>query len=368
MPKVSVCLPTYNGEKFLEEAIDSILNQTFQDFELIICDDQSQDRTPEILSFYANKSNKIRYFRNPRNLGIFRNWNECIKHSSGEYITVFGQDDVMLPRNIEARVSIFDAYPSVGLVAGSVNVINGEGLVISSGPWSRFPEDKFEKGRDWLINNAGSSNNICCPFVFLRRKSLERVGGEFNCDYAYTSDFEMWLRIALISDLYFLKETVGCYRLHGNNETYNHGDLTEIREILLQSWSKTIDALYLSETQLKEVERQALSRSVHWILYSGMIARNIKSGNLENALEICHLVETWRGQNAEVSQVVKWFAEFGVKEIASSQESEACIQKLQEDKSWLEAKCKAWIQTASQTYKDLEELRQKHSELSNSSI
>ncbi len=94
-PKVTVCLPTYNSGEFITQAIDSILEQTFKDFELIISDDCSTDNTPEIIRSYLEKDRRIKYLQNSQNLGLFMNWNRCLESASGEYITVFAQDDLM---------------------------------------------------------------------------------------------------------------------------------------------------------------------------------------------------------------------------------------------------------------------------------
>ena len=85
-PKVTVCLPTYNSGEFLRYAIDSILEQTFTDFELIISDDCSTDNTPEIIRSYLEKDSRIQYLQNSHNLGLFPNWNRCLESASGEYI------------------------------------------------------------------------------------------------------------------------------------------------------------------------------------------------------------------------------------------------------------------------------------------
>ncbi|MEI6729528.1 MAG: glycosyltransferase, partial [bacterium] len=82
MPKVTIGIPTYNSQKFIEQAINSVLSQTYQDFELIICDDLSSDNTDEIINIYLEKDKRIRYFKNPEHIGLFENFNQCIKHSS----------------------------------------------------------------------------------------------------------------------------------------------------------------------------------------------------------------------------------------------------------------------------------------------
>jgi len=114
LPKVSVCIPTYNCGNFLSHAIDSVLNQTFTDYELIICDNASIDDTEEIVKSYSDR--RIRYFRNPTNLGMVGNWNRCIEKSTGKHVYILHADDLMLPENLDEKVRILDSNHSVGLV------------------------------------------------------------------------------------------------------------------------------------------------------------------------------------------------------------------------------------------------------------
>src|SRR5579863_4981502 len=94
-PVISICIPTYNGEKYLSECLYHVLNQTYSNFEVIICDDCSTDNTTEIINSYQQKDNRIKIFRNERNLGLCGNWNRCVEHSSGKWIKFIFQDDWM---------------------------------------------------------------------------------------------------------------------------------------------------------------------------------------------------------------------------------------------------------------------------------
>ena len=97
MPTVSICLPVYNGERFLREAIESVLAQTYEDYELLISDDLSQDSSLEIAHSYAKRDTRIIVSSNPKNLGLFANYNACQKLASGKYIKPFAQDDSTCP-------------------------------------------------------------------------------------------------------------------------------------------------------------------------------------------------------------------------------------------------------------------------------
>ena len=299
-PKVSICLPTYNSGGFLPQAIDSILNQTFKNFEIVIVDDDSTDNTPKIINRYLQKDKRIKYFQNEQNLGIFRNWNKCLEYATGDYITMFAQDDVMLPRNLETKVKILDENPNLGLVTSSVKIVDAKGN-LTQWDWANYAEDKLAPGREWVIDNAGEANPICCPFVLMSRRALEKVGGKFNTNYAYASDFEMWLRIGLVADLFFLKETLGYYRWHEGNKTHSFHDLEQVEE-QLQIWNRIIDGLGLSASELENLENEAIARTIKWVT-STRIYPHLEANNIEAAFQLCQLLENWRGK-PEISHFV----------------------------------------------------------------
>src|SRR5690349_18729732 len=96
-PLVSVCLPVYNGEQYLRESIDSVLGQTYADFEILISDDGSTDSSAEICAQYADRDRRVRFWRNEANRGLFANYNICMNRARGEFIKPFAQDDVLHP-------------------------------------------------------------------------------------------------------------------------------------------------------------------------------------------------------------------------------------------------------------------------------
>lgn len=114
-PRISIGLPVFNGEPFLPEALDSILNQTFSDFELIIADNASTDKTEEICRAYATRDNRVRYFRNETNLGAAKNFNRVFALSSGEYFKWAAADDILEPEFLARCVDVLDDDPHVVL-------------------------------------------------------------------------------------------------------------------------------------------------------------------------------------------------------------------------------------------------------------
>jgi glycosyltransferase involved in cell wall biosynthesis len=131
MPRVSIGLPVYNGERYIAETLDSLLAQTFEDFELIICDNASTDRTDHICRIYAEKDARIRYFRNAENVGAAANYRRVFELSSGEYFRWANCDDLFAPEGLARCVEVLDREPSVVLTYPKTKLIDERGSVIS---------------------------------------------------------------------------------------------------------------------------------------------------------------------------------------------------------------------------------------------
>ncbi len=216
-PTVSVCIPAYNGERFIGEAISSVLNQTFSDWELIICDDCSKDNTAKIVESFNDP--RIRFYINLKNIGITANHNLCIELSKGKYIcSVFHQDDVMSKINLDKKVELLDKNNSVGMVHSNIYLIDEEGIIIG-GHWAKNnSKDLITNGFAFFKMHLLGTNEVCAPSVMVRKECYEKLGG-FDLRLPYTFDYEMWLRIALYYDIAYLSEPLLYYRWHSNNLT-----------------------------------------------------------------------------------------------------------------------------------------------------
>jgi len=144
--KVSVCLPTYNGARFIHSAIESVLNQSFADFELIVCDDASTDSTLELVCGIHDE--RLHVYRNSDRLGLVGNWNRCLELISGDYVVLMHQDDLMHVNNLAHKVALLDGYPAVGFVYSNIRRIDESGSVIG-GHWLPQAEtDLIEPGME----------------------------------------------------------------------------------------------------------------------------------------------------------------------------------------------------------------------------
>lgn len=216
---VSVCIPTYNRYEYLREAIRSILEQTYTDYELIVSDDASTDSTRELVDSF--RQDRVRYHHNARNLGPVANWNRCIELARGKYITFLADDDLMLSENLERKVHVLEEYPSVGLVHSNAIVIGSKGEIREElKPPVVTGQELVIKPGIKLIESAilNHSNPIVATSVMVRRDCFERLG-HFDERIPFTSDFEMWLRIAGAYDLAYLPRPLIKYRWHEKNMT-----------------------------------------------------------------------------------------------------------------------------------------------------
>ena len=120
-------MPVYNGENYLRFAVDAVLNQTFQDWELIICDNCSNDSTEATCREYAERDPRVRYHRNPKNLGALPNHNRTLELARGEYFKLYAHDDILMPTYLERLVEVLDRDPGVVLVHPKTMIINEQG-------------------------------------------------------------------------------------------------------------------------------------------------------------------------------------------------------------------------------------------------
>jgi glycosyltransferase involved in cell wall biosynthesis len=207
-PKVSILIPTYNYAHYIGEAIESALNQTYNDFELIIIDDQSRDNTDEVVTRYLTDS-RVRYYKNKVNLGLAANFNEALKYASGEYIKYLLADDVFHPALLEKMVPVMEQYPNVSLVTSKRDMFG------SKNKSSELPLLYLQEGKTVIYSSIRekAGNWIGEPTTVMFRKSALKIG-EFNTSYTCLVDWEMWLRLLTVGDCYIIPETLSYFRVH----------------------------------------------------------------------------------------------------------------------------------------------------------
>jgi len=216
-PKVSVCVPTYNYGRFLPEAIDSILGQSFDDFELIIIDDCSQDDTREVLQRYAARDSRVIARVNERNIGMVHNWNACLQKSRGTYIKfVFGDDFLYSPDALRKMVDTLDGDPSVSLVGSARNLVYEQSYRSSS--LVTFPENSIISGAE-VINRClkEEQNLVGEPTAVMFRREQAMRG--FDVRYRQIVDMEMWFHLLEERRFAYITEPLVSFRVHDSQQT-----------------------------------------------------------------------------------------------------------------------------------------------------
>lgn len=207
--KVSINLITFNRANFIHQAIDSVLAQTFSDWELIIIDDASSDNTKELVELYLLKDKRIKYFRQDSHTGIAPARNLALKLSIGKYVAVLDSDDIWTDKNkLQKQIEFLDNNFDFCLVGCGVEVVNEKGE-----PLYKYcnPEKDEEIRKNILITNPFAHSS-----AVYRKNIIEHIGG-YNETLKIGEDYDLWLRIGKVGKMANLNQVYVSYRKHGEN-------------------------------------------------------------------------------------------------------------------------------------------------------
>jgi glycosyltransferase involved in cell wall biosynthesis/adenylate kinase family enzyme len=223
MPKVSVLIPAYQAEDTIAKAIESVIAQTFQDFELIIVDDASTDNTYDIALNYKLTYDHlpITVIRNDHNLGMAANWNRCLQAANGDFVIKLDADDVFMPNILDEEVSYLEKHPDLVWVCADPAYINqfDEPIDFELGEiptW--FGGERTIDGMELLERIIRRGNFICSSSVMFRRSIIEDAG-PFNPRVIHTADMEMWLRLACFAKVGRIPKPLLYYRVSDTSLT-----------------------------------------------------------------------------------------------------------------------------------------------------
>jgi glycosyltransferase involved in cell wall biosynthesis len=216
-PKVSVCIPTYNYAHYLPEAIESVLNQRYGNYELIIIDDCSNDNSSAIIEQYSRLDRRIVYHINDSNRGMVNNWNLCLQSARGDYIKFLFGDDVMSSEDaLEKMVAVFDSHEDIALAASARNVINEQSHFVKV--LTEYKEKICYKGhkiiQDCLLEQK---NKIGEPSAVMFSRQHAYRG--FDERYRQIVDLEMWFHILEKGNFAYLEEPLCSFRMHTDQQT-----------------------------------------------------------------------------------------------------------------------------------------------------
>lgn len=276
-PKISVVLPVYNGERYLRDSIESVLAQEYGDYELIIWDDASQDKSAEIIG--KNKDNRLRSFTSNQNMGLFKTLNLAIGEARGQLIRLWSQDDVMKPNCLSVEVEFHARHPEAAMVHCLYDVIDESGVVVipASEPVQPavFSPQLAAQMMFYYGCLPGSISNVS-----LKRSVFDSVG-LFREDLIIAGDFEMWVRIAGKHCLGYIDKSLLCVRAHRGQLSNGRGSYViamKEEQPLYESLMKRLPAEIRDYAKWYDLFRR-------YPMYLHHMIRRLLVGDFENAMK-----------------------------------------------------------------------------------
>jgi glycosyltransferase involved in cell wall biosynthesis len=248
-PLVSVLMTTYNREKYLAMAVESVLASTYENFELIIADDQSKDRSLEIAREFAEKDRRVRVVLNEKNLGDYPNRNMAAGLAKGKYLKYVDADDLIYPSGLQVLVSGMEQFPGAGFGLGSLPQDKFRIF-----PFTLTPQEAYQRHyfQEQLFHKAPLS-------AIIRKDVFEAVGGFTG--RRYLGDFEMWHILAARYPVVLMPQGIVWYREHAEQEMQNNRTDFTIPFKYLRCAEEMIGR---PECPLSEGERAKALRKIHW--------------------------------------------------------------------------------------------------------
>lgn len=251
-PAISVLMPAYNAEKYITLAIESVLGQTFKDFEFVIVDDSSTDNTWPIIQKFAEKDKRIVPVRNKENLKIAKTLNAGIKLAKGKYIARMDADDWSYPDRLEKQHHFMEEHPEVGIMGGTMVIINEVGKVVG--------ERRYYTQDDEIRKNIFKFSPFCHPVVMIRKSVLEK-SGLYDPRYKSSEDYELYFRIGRHAKFANLEDKLTKYRtLPGSLTT---GRLKRVELTTIEIRKKNFDSDTYQATKVDKIYNLLHLISVH---------------------------------------------------------------------------------------------------------
>lgn len=301
MPKVSVIMPSYNKEKFISKAIDSILKQGFHDFELIIIDDVSTDNSVDIIRAY--RDDRIRFYRNERNIGIAFNRNRGLDIAKGIYIALLDADDISPLWRLEKEVDFLDSHPEMDVVFGGFSEID-ENDILKENYFSPLINPKFIKAR--LMVQDVVPNGSC----MYRKSFVDKHNIRYRDGYLGMDDYLFWVECSLHGNITSIPDKLLYWRnIKENNTTlYQHSEKYRDKRIQkhaeIQKYALIGNGFALSDDEL-QLYSKILGENLYKIetqtelsqFYQLIKKLCAQAEKMDNVKEICKMYKKQFGQS-----------------------------------------------------------------------
>jgi glycosyltransferase involved in cell wall biosynthesis len=349
--KISVCLPVFNGSKYLAPAIDSVLGQSYANFELLIADDLSTDDSYEIIEKYGRGDSRIIHWKNSRNFGIFANYNECMKRASGSFIKLFAQDDVFEPSCLAELLTELLKHENVSLITAARAVIDQEGQ--QTGVERFFDKTTIIAGRDVIADYAKTfvyRTGTPCQVMFKKVS----MGTGFDTRYTLSGDIEYFLRILESGDFIYLDHVLVKFRRHAESVTVTSlKDMSFVADAfrLAEKYANLLDEPGKKRTLVNNALMEGLMRKVNNAIhdrkidFSNLLAASTPNGDDVNYERIAYHLLFYAAQlKMELSEIPRLLKE--------KQDPESKQQLNYSQQSYLELENRA-----NNLARELEELR-----------
>ncbi len=293
IPAVSVLLSVHNGARYLRPAIDSILGQTWTDFEFLIIDDASTDATPELLDTYTDE--RIRILRNAENRGLTASLNRGLLAARAPLLARMDADDVAYPQRLERQLAYFERHPETILLGAACRNVDGDGRRIRI---NRLPETDAEL-RIWQLFR----NSFVHPLVMMKTDLARREG--FNEQLYAAQDYDLWVRLSAHGPIANLPEPLLDYRVHGGSISATKlqqqlETVTRVHERQLRAWGvqPTPEQLHIhrviGQTMAPtRIDEAAALAAADWL--KRLIAHNDKMQTYDPALFRSVMQTLWLG-------------------------------------------------------------------------
>lgn len=238
-PKVTMLMGVYNGERTIREAIDSVLEQTYKDFELLIINDGSKDKSVEIIE--SIKDPRIRLVHNEKNMNLVPTFNRGLELAQGEYIARMDADDKCVPERLEKQVSFMDTHPGIGICGSWIKYFEGADAIV-----------KLPENHDEIMCRLFFSNVIAHPTVIMRKKVLKENNLKYEMNLA--EDYDLWQRASFKTKLHNIQEVLLNYRI--SKESYSQLNSPKVSPVINEMIKRNLKPLKIeADEELSQLHK-----------------------------------------------------------------------------------------------------------------